>query len=125
MPIMLKCRKNFANLLLLSVMLFMLGVSACPAGNGTLPGDFLTHPEKSGEVKWINYSGAIVYRGQQVEAVIGEDFVWKPVDLLENLYAYSTDGTFRVAQQQCICICITARHSSRAPPAAAVNAFTV
>lgn len=72
---MWQCRKIYANLLLLSVLIFSLGAVARP-GAGCFGGEAATWsaPAENVEFCWGNHSGAVVYRGQQITAVTAGDW---------------------------------------------------
>lgn len=122
---MLKCRKNFANLLLLSVMLFALGASVKPMDFGYVPGALIADSAAERTIQWVNHSGSIVYRGQQIAATTGEEFSWKPVNVLEDLPECTKSSKVFICNFDSNCIKNILRHSSRAPPAVFCPFFTV
>ena len=71
---MLQCRKIYANLLLLSVMLFVLGTSACPRRScviAELPQ--VAVPVEQRELRWDSRSATVVYRGQQITVTVSSE----------------------------------------------------
>ena len=71
---MWQCRKIYANLLLLSVLLFALGATTVPRIKGNNAGQAAWHnAESSGSFQWECCSGKIVYRGQQITALAGSE----------------------------------------------------
>ena len=71
---MWQCRKIYANLLLLSVLMFALGASSAPRINWNRTGGTVWNdPESSGGFHWECCSGKIIYRGQQITAVAGSE----------------------------------------------------
>ena len=71
---MLQCRKIYANLLLLSVMLFALGTSACTRRGSAIVGlPQVDVPAEQRELRWDSRSAAVVYRGQQITATVSSE----------------------------------------------------
>ena len=115
---MMQCRKIYCNLLMLSVMLFMLGVSGRPrpvefANSGCSWGN----PDRQVEFKWNSCSGAVVYRGQQLTASPGSelDFI---VPVQENgliVPGKPVSGSGFILLEAAVDRCF--KHISRAPPA--------
>ena len=71
---MWQCRKIYANLLLLSVLMFALGATGAPRLNLNNSGAaVLRAPGAAGDFRWECCSGKIVYRGQQITAVAGSE----------------------------------------------------
>lgn len=71
---MLQCRKIYANLLLLSVMLFALGASARTRDCSVfteLPQ--LNVPLEMRDLRWDSRSAEVVYRGQQITATVSSE----------------------------------------------------
>ena len=113
---MLKCRKNFANLLLLCVILFTLGSSVRPANRDMGIETLLRNADSSRPLQWVNHSGAVVYSGRQIVATAGEEFFWKPADCLENLLIFSENSRIQPPEQHFCCKAERQTGSSRAPP---------
>ena len=68
---MIKCRKIYGNLLLLSVLLFALGASAAPRINlGTGRVLAWRNAAENVEFRWECGCGEIVYRGQQLVTML-------------------------------------------------------
>ncbi|MBE6380617.1 MAG: hypothetical protein E7047_06780 [Lentisphaerae bacterium] len=80
---MIKCRKNYANLLLLSVLLFVISVPVQPvADSGNSAVSWQTSAgERS--FQWENQSGALIYRGQQLTATVVDEFTCLAPEPLE------------------------------------------
>jgi len=73
---MFECRKIYGNLLLLSVIVFTLGASCRPAECCVFGNELSWQtPAQAVDFKWDNRSGAIVYRGGQIKAVFGNEFI--------------------------------------------------
>ena len=71
---MWQCRKIYANLLMLSVLFFTLGASVTPRINWSAAGKTVWNKTaESVEFRWECGSGQIVYRGQQITAVAGNE----------------------------------------------------
>ena len=113
---MLKCRKNFANLLLLCVMIFMLGSSVRPANREMGIDTLLQNVDSSRPLQWVNHSGAVVYSGRQIVATAGEEFVWKPVDWMENLLDFNRKNRIQPPVSHFCDNTVQQAGSSRAPP---------
>lgn len=72
---MWQCRKIYANLLLLSVLLFSLGAISRPR-TGEFSGETAAWNAPAGNIEfhWSERSGAVVYRAQQITAVTAGDW---------------------------------------------------
>lgn len=72
---MWQCRRNYANLLLLSVLFFALGANVSPRINCGVAGISVWQSSADGcDFRWECSSGQIIYRGQQITALAGSDF---------------------------------------------------
>lgn len=73
---MWQCRKIYANLLLLSVLLFSLGAAVRPAYSTLFAGGTATWsaPAENVEFRWEAHGAAVVYRSQQITAVTAGDW---------------------------------------------------
>lgn len=114
---MWQCRKIYANMLLLSVLLFALGASAVPRinlGTGQVPA--WNNTAENVEFRWERGCGEIVYRGQSLTAVTGSELEFIVPEKLndicrgevfaEKLPAYAVAASAETA----------ANHRGRAPP---------
>jgi hypothetical protein len=116
--IVLKCRKNYCNLLLLSVMLFALGTSVRPVLQTAYAECSWSEQRTEGDLQWKNQSGAIVYQGQQLTATAGNEFVGINTNVCEMLTGVN------ISSYEICCNEDAPRHNeysfsvSRAPPAA-------
>ncbi len=116
MYVMLKCHKNYCNLLLLSVMLFALGASARPAFCGMESGCCYVAHSSGSEFAWQTPSGTVVYCGQQLTAVAGNEFIWKNPDVLEMLANYDIGGSKKLFSANISAQNVISNAVSRAPP---------
>ena len=89
---MWQCRKIYANLLLLSVLLFALGASATPRFNRGASGQTVWSSSNSMDFRWDCSSGRIVYRGQQITAVVGGELNFLLPEKVETLFLTGAAG---------------------------------
>ncbi len=83
---MWQCRKIYANMLLLSVLLFALGASAAPRINlGTGSVSAWNKAAENVEFRWECGCGEIVYRGQQLTAVAGSELEFIVPEKLKDI----------------------------------------
>ena len=84
---MWQCRKIYANMLLLSVLLFTLGASAVPRINlGTGSVSAWQKTAENVEFRWECGCGEIVYRGQQLTAVTGSELEFIVPEKFNDVY---------------------------------------
>ena len=71
---MWQCRKIYANMLLLSVMMFMLGVAVRPHYGAFFCGETtFAAPAEKVDFCWEGHKGELVYRGQQITMLAAHD----------------------------------------------------
>ncbi len=114
---MFECRKIYGNLLLLSVMLFALSVTACPVERAVSSEAVCWQSRSFNGIRWENSTSAVIYRGQQLKAVSGSDmYLTVPDNDIEVLLHCVADfdrkhnATYFYSKQVKL-------HTSRAPPA--------
>ena len=84
---MWQCRKIYANLLMLSVLLFALGSSAAPRINWGMTGQKVWNKAAENvEIRWECGSGQIIYRGQQITAVAGSELGFVLPEKLNDIF---------------------------------------
>lgn len=115
---MMQCRKIYCNLLMLSVMLFMLGVTVRPR-LAEFSGPVCSWSKADGQVefKWNSCSGAVVYRGQQLTVSLSSELDFIVPDQVNGLIVPGKPltGSGFVLQKMAVDRCRL--HISRAPPA--------
>ena len=115
---MSKCRKNYANLLLLSVLFFMLSVPVRPV----VPADDQTvswySAGSSRSFQWEEHSGALIYRGQHLNAAVVHEFNCVPPEVCEiELPDIAGQGRV-ILHSSAVAQVRLSYNSSRAPPVA-------
>ena len=118
MSIVLKCRKNYCNLLLLSVMLFALGTSVRPVLQTAYIECSWSKQQPDGDLQWKNQSGAIVYQGQQLTATAGNEFVGINTNVWEMFARVNISGYEVCCNEDAPVQDEYSFSVSRAPPAA-------
>lgn len=113
---MWQCRKIYANLLLLSVLLFALGASAAPRINRGFTGAMVWNAPESGEIRWECCTSEIIYRGQQITALAGGEFDFLLPDKLDDVFFNSAFLQELPAGQLVAGINILYLPQGRAPP---------
>jgi hypothetical protein len=114
---MWQCRKIYANLLLLSVLLFALGASAAPRINRGFTGATAWNVPENGEIRWECCTGEIIYRGQQITALAGGELDFILPDKLDDILFYSDFSQELPGGQLFAGIDISYLPQGRAPPA--------
>ena len=70
---MFECHKIYGNLLLLSVMMFALSVTACPVERAASSEAVCWQSRSFNGIRWENNTSVVIYRGQQIKAVSGSE----------------------------------------------------
>ena len=86
---MFECRKIYGNLLLLSLILFSLGASVRPLNCELAGGECVwSAPGNCQDLQWDNRSATVIYRGQQLAALFGNEAACLLPEELDELRNY-------------------------------------
>ena len=114
---MWQCRKIYANLLLLSVLLFALGASAAPRINlGAGSVSAWQKTAENVEFRWECGCGEIVYRGQQLTAVTGSELDFIVPEKLNDIFRSEVFAEKLPADVVAGGLEVLTLHRGRAPP---------
>lgn len=114
---MWQCRKIYANMLLLSVLLFALGASAVPRINLGTGGVFAWQKTAENvEFRWECGCGEIVYRGQQLTAVTGSELEFIVPEKLNDVCPGGVFAEKLPVDSIAGSLEVLAHHRGRAPP---------
>ena len=114
---MWQCRKIYANLLMLSVLLFTLGVSASPRVNRGWAGQQAWNNAAGNvEIRWECCSGEIIYRGQQITATAGSELEFVVPEKLDDILNAGTFAANMPENRLGFCAELLKLPCGRAPP---------